>query len=201
MYFYYYEVKIPNSEEQGFFSEEKTTYPKYSTQILNLANQNAQGTRPVIVGQLSDLIQQFQGSGLAEWREWYLTGHPGAVDKATNRVWKMIDSLKKSVNNIDRDLVKKWVEDLVIVKTFTGLKFQGVIINKISSHLNLEHKLATPEEQSRGIDGYIGNTAVSIKPTTYETKRGLNEEINVPVVYYEKVKTTLNIEFEPADFI
>jgi hypothetical protein len=33
-------------------------FPKYATQLLNLANQNAQGTRPKIVGQMSELIQE-----------------------------------------------------------------------------------------------------------------------------------------------
>jgi len=39
-------------------------FPKYVTQLLNLANQNAQGTRPRVVGQMSDLIQQFPGKNL-----------------------------------------------------------------------------------------------------------------------------------------
>ncbi len=33
-------------------------FPKYTTQLINIANQNAQGTRPAVVGQLSDLIQR-----------------------------------------------------------------------------------------------------------------------------------------------
>jgi hypothetical protein len=42
-------------------------------QLLNLANQNAQGTRPKIVGQMSELIEQFGGKSLDEWERWYLT--------------------------------------------------------------------------------------------------------------------------------
>lgn len=33
-------------------------FPRYTTQILNLANQDAQGTRPRVVGQLSELIKE-----------------------------------------------------------------------------------------------------------------------------------------------
>ncbi len=36
-------------------------FPKYTTQLMNLANQNSQGTRPKVVGQMSDLIQEFDG--------------------------------------------------------------------------------------------------------------------------------------------
>ena len=34
-------------------------FPKYTTQLMNLSNQNAQGTRPKVVGQMSYLIQEF----------------------------------------------------------------------------------------------------------------------------------------------
>jgi len=36
-------------------------FPKYTTQIMNLANQNSHGTRPNVVGQMSALIVQFSG--------------------------------------------------------------------------------------------------------------------------------------------
>ena len=34
-------------------------YPKYTTQVINLANQNAGGTRPRNVGQLSELLPEY----------------------------------------------------------------------------------------------------------------------------------------------
>ncbi|HII38851.1 TPA: MjaI family restriction endonuclease, partial [Candidatus Micrarchaeota archaeon] len=49
---------LKNSELVAEISEEAKEFPKYTTQIINLANQNAQGTRPKVVGQLSELIQE-----------------------------------------------------------------------------------------------------------------------------------------------
>ena len=63
-------IRIPNSQVQELLSGKKYSYLKYVTQIMNLANQNAQGTRAKIVGQMSDLIQQFEGSTLEEWEKW-----------------------------------------------------------------------------------------------------------------------------------
>lgn len=40
---------------------------KYSTQFINLANQNAQGTKPRVVGQMTELIQEFPGNNYKEW--------------------------------------------------------------------------------------------------------------------------------------
>ena len=37
----------------------KIEFPKYTTQLMNLANQNAQGTRPKVVGTLSEIFQEY----------------------------------------------------------------------------------------------------------------------------------------------
>jgi hypothetical protein len=56
--------------------------------------------------------------------------------------------------------------------------------------------LAEPEEESGGIDGYIGGTPISIKPRSYEAKPMLPESIGVRINYYEKVKDGINLYFE-----
>lgn len=62
-------VKIKNEEVTQLLDAEVVSFPKYATQLINLANQNAQGTRPEVVGQMSDLIQEFKGRKLREWEE------------------------------------------------------------------------------------------------------------------------------------
>ena len=39
-------------------AEQSYNFPKYTTQIINQASQNMQATRPKVVGQMSELIQQ-----------------------------------------------------------------------------------------------------------------------------------------------
>jgi hypothetical protein len=189
-------LKLSNSDVQELLSGKKYTYPKYATQIMNLANQNSQGTRAKIVGQMSELIQEFEGSTLSEWEKWYLESHPDAIDNATERVYAMITSFKEAILTIDKEIVREWIEELVVVKTFSGLKFQEAILKKISLHFKNQYRLADPEEESKGIDGYIGDKPVSIKPITYRTKMGLNEVINVPIVFYDKKKNEIVIEFD-----
>jgi len=189
-------IKVPNAEIQELLSGRNYSYPKYVTQILNLANQNAQGTRPNVVGQMSDLIQEFEGTTLTEWEKWYTEGRPDAIDKATDRVYNMVSLFKEAIVTIDKDTVRRWVEELVIVKTFAGLKFQEAILKKISLHYNKPYRLAKPDEESNGIDGFIGDKPISIKPVTYKTKMGLNEVINVPIVFYDKEKSEIVIEFD-----
>lgn len=189
-------LKIPNSEVQELLSGKTYNYPIYTTQIMNLANLIAQGTRPKTVGQMSDLIQEFEGTELSEWEKWYLKSHPDAIDNATEKVYAMVTLFKDAILKIDKDIVRKWVEELVIVKTFSGLKFQEAILKKISFDLGKTYRLAKPDEESKGIDGFIGDKSISIKPMTYKTKMGLNEVINVPIVFYDKKKSEIVIEFD-----
>src|SRR3989344_4538581 len=53
-------LKIKNAELIKELIGEVKDFPKYTTQIINLANQNSQGTRPRVVGQLSELIKKCQ---------------------------------------------------------------------------------------------------------------------------------------------
>ena len=188
-------LKISNSEAQELLAGETYSYPKYATQLMNLANQNAQGTRAKIVGQMSDLIQEFEGTSMEEWRTWYLDGHPDAIDNATEKVYAMVTLFQEAILKINKETVRDWIEELVVVKTFSGLKFQEAILKKIALHYKKTYRLAKPDEESKGIDGYIGDLAVSIKPITYKTKMGLNENIEVPIIFYEKKKNEIVVEF------
>lgn len=192
-------VRIPNCEVQGLLSGKLYTYPKYATQIMNLANQNSQATRKNIVGQMSDLIQEFKGADMPEWEVWYLAKHPEAINNATEKVFSMITLFKAAILNIDKENIHKWIEELVIVKTYSGLKFQEAILKKLSLNLNKSYRLATPSEESKGIDGFIGDKAISVKPITYKTKLGLNECIDVPIIFYDKKKSEIVIEFDIND--
>src|SRR5690625_3891890 len=113
-------LNIKLEEARELLTGENYNYPKYTTQLMNLANQNSQATRPRNVGQLSDLIHEFKGNKLEEWKEWYLEKYPNTIDEATNKVFKMIKNLEKSIAQIDEEMVRKWVKELIIVKTFSG---------------------------------------------------------------------------------
>jgi hypothetical protein len=185
---------IKNSELIAEISGEAKAFPKYTTQIINLANQNAQGTRPKVVGQLSELIQQCPYKEYEKWKEWYLKQNPDAIRNATDKVFGMVEELKKAINHIDKAMVMKWVEDLVIDKTFIGLKFQESILKRVAKMKNTSYRLSSPEEESKGVDGFIGKVPVSIKPATYKTKPMLNEKISAKFIFYEKRKDGIDVD-------
>lgn len=191
---------IKNEEMITLNGSENPNFPKYTSQLINWANQNAQGTRPRVVGQLSELFPEYERNcdmvSVDSWRSWYLEHHPKAIEEATNRIFAQVENLKEAIKLIDREMIQKWVEDLVISKTYNGLYVQKAILCKLAEIRGENYRLANPEEEARGIDGYVGKTAYSIKPDTYKTMRRLSEDIKVNMIYYTKKKAGLTIEVE-----
>ena len=191
---------LKNESIENYNDSEGYVFPKYTSQLINWANQNAQGTRPVVVGQMSDLFPEFMASGsdmtIEAWKDWYVKKQPEAFNKATAKIYAQIKNLQEAIKLVDEDLVRNWVEDLVINKTFNGLYVQKAILASLAERLNTSYRLASPDEESQGIDGYVGDTPYSVKPDTYKTMGRLSEVIGVKMIYYTKTKTGLKLEIE-----
>ena len=193
-------LKLQNSEVEKLSNASQYDFPKYATQFINLINSNAQGTRPNVVGQMSELIQEFDGHTLDEWIKWYTERNPDAVANATERIYATYEKMRDAFNAIDKQMIENWVKDLVYTKTFCGLKFQGAIIAAIANEIGKTWRLANIEEESKGIDGYIGDQPIQIKSDTYKLESRLSEKIDVPIVYYAKKKDGISINYNPLDF-
>ncbi|TXJ37882.1 MjaI family restriction endonuclease [Brachyspira aalborgi] len=193
-------LTIKNEELLELNESSTPQFPKYTSQLINLANQNAQGTRPKVVGQLSELFQEYQKNtdeiSIDTWKKWYLSKYPKAIEDATNRIYEQIQNLKNAITLIDRNMIQKWVEDLIITKTYNGLYIQKAILSKIAKIKQKDFRLAKTEEEAIGIDGYIDNVPYSIKPDTYKTMNCLSESIEVKIIYYTKTKSGIEIEFD-----
>ena len=191
---------IKNEDIEAYNESDSFPFPKYTSQLINLANQNAQGTRPAVVGQMSDLFQEFRETkkkkSIAGWRRWYTQRYPDAFFNATEKIWTQINNLQNAIFFIDKDMVEKWVEDLVIYKTFNGLYVQKAILAFLAKKNGTAYRLATPLEESQGIDGYVGDVPYSVKPDTYRTMERLSETIDVKKIFYTKTKVGLKIEVE-----
>jgi len=187
-------IKIKNEELVQELIGTKRDFPKYVRPLLNLANRYSKGTVPSVVGQMTELIKECPEKTYEEWVKWYKNKYPEALNNATEKISEMIDKFKRVLDSIDKNAIKSWVEDLVLDKTYVGLKFQEIIIKKVAGIVRNRYRLATPEEEARGIDGMIGNISVSVKPITYKTKDALTEKIEAKIIFYEKTKEGLEID-------
>ncbi|MBB6646091.1 MjaI family restriction endonuclease [Halobellus ruber] len=190
-------IRLSEEEREELVADIDPEFPKYTTQIMNTANQNSQGTRPPTVGQLSAIIEEYKEEHpegeYEDWVNFYFENYDGEkrIEEATDKVFEMVVKMREAAEEIDREMVNRWVKDLVLYKTYTGLgRNEEAILNKLSQEYDLPYEVGTAEDESKGIDGYLGKQPVSIKPTTYKQKSRLQEEIQAPIVYYEDYSTT-----------
>lgn len=201
-------IKLDEDERERLVADIDPDFPKYTTQIMNPANQNAQGTRPKVVGQMNELIEEFKEEypegGYEEWEQFYLEQYNGdeRIEEATDRTYEMVVKMREAAMEIDREMVREFIEDLVLYKTYSGLgRNEEAILKKISEEYNIGYKLGTAADESKGIDGYLDDQPVSVKPITYQQKDQLQENIDVPIVYYEEYKTndSLKLHLDELD--
>lgn len=162
------------------------SYEKYVSPLINMANGYSHATRPKHVGQVTELIRECKPRDFDEWRDWYLRRYPTAIDEATDRVVTMLEQLRDAMNDIDRETVRRWITELVLEKTFIGLRVERAILEEAAQTLGKTLRVSSPEDESRGIDGYLDGRPVSVKPTTYKTMDTLSETIDARMIYYEK---------------
>ena len=83
---------LKNENIESYNESDTFSFPKYTSQLINWANQNAQGTRPVVVGQMSELFPEFMSSGeeitIENWHDWYVERYPDAFEKATDKIYQ-----------------------------------------------------------------------------------------------------------------
>lgn len=187
-------IRIKNKELIEELTGDAREFPRYTRQIINIANQNAQGTRPRVVGQLSELIKECPEKTYEGWKRWYLEKHPEAISNAVEKVSNMVDKLKEAIGLIDRKMIRDWIEELVLEQTFIGLRFQEAILKKVAKLKREPCRMSEADDERRGIDGYIGKVPVSIKPMSYKTKNMLPESIEAKVIFYEKKKSGLDVD-------
>lgn len=158
---------------------------KYIGSVINLANSFSQATRPKYVGQMSELIQNFRNDcashEVSDWEEYY--NGDDKIDAASDRIWECVLAIKENLNHLTKDDVREWTHDLIINKTHLGLQIQLDVLKLCAN--GQSYRLANVEEEAKGIDGFIGDEPVSIKPNTYKKTINYGKE-NIPyrIIYY-----------------
>lgn len=191
------EFRISEEERERLVAEEvqefPIEFPKYTTQLLNPANRFAQSTRDDVVGNMSELIEEFREEHpegtFEDWVNFYFEEYDGEqrIQDATEKMYPMVEKMKEAFEQVDRDMTRDFIRDLVLFKTYEGFDIQEAVLRKLGEKFDVETRRATAEEERQGIDGYIGDQPVQIKAETY--KDNLQDNIAVPIVYYDENKS------------
>jgi len=98
---------------------------------------------------MSDLIREFPDESFGQWRSWHTRRAPRSIDNATERVYDMLLAFKYAISRIERRMVKRWVKNAVLNKTFAGLRFQESILKRLAANWQQEETFATEFRHQR----------------------------------------------------
>jgi hypothetical protein len=175
-------------------------YPKYLSQLINLANSNSHATRPKNVGSMVDMVPKFKKK--KDWEKFYRCEHYDKINFAVETIDKAMNKLRRVFYEVppleQRKYIRIWVEDLIFNKSFVGINAQMSILPFLAEQEGKEYRFATIDEEAKGIDGFIGDDAVSLKPKSYKSKGLLPEKINCKIIYYNITKRK-DVEFDYED--
>lgn len=143
---------------------------------------------------MSELIQQFRDEcdshEIDDWEKFY--DGEDKIAAAATKNWELILAIKENFSELTKEDVYAWTKDLIINKTHSGLQIQLDVLKLCAD--DKPYRLANKEEESKGIDGFIAEEPVSIKPNTYKkTINAGKESIPYRIIYYTNGKKGLKI--------
>jgi hypothetical protein len=168
----------------NILKKQKINYPREFYGIINQLNRSSHSTSPKRIGKVHNLFKQRKFRSLGEWEKWYNNHYPGTINKSINTIYDALiigTDPSLAYRRRYKKFIRKFVKNLVINQTYTGLKIQEVILIKLSQIMRKNFKWSSGKEDSSGVDGYIGNIPISIKPKTSRE----NKKPGTKRVYYE----------------
>ena len=178
-------------------------FPKYTTSILNKANRFAGATEPDVCGSMHELVAEFRvrhpTGNFDDWVRFYMNQKDGKkrLDRSSRLLYSKVHKMRKSFNRVDEAMCRRYVEDLVLYKSYNGFNIQRQVLNRLGERYGVEVKQAPKSVESDGVDGYVASEPVSVKPVTYPDD--LKDNISVPIVYYDTRGDTDYIEIKDSE--
>lgn len=156
---------------EDLFPTKIREWPKYSTQLLNLCNQNGRGTTPKNIGSLKELWTRMVSEGIRpsveNWFD-YLNDNYGheIVEGATDRIWSMAQKMDLD-HKLTKDMCHDYAMEIIYIKTALGMAMEEQAVMRAAEYLKSDYRLSTKEEESQGIDAWINKIPVQVKPDDY----------------------------------
>lgn len=187
-------LKLTAKNYRGVSQRSIREWPKYSTQLLNIANQNCKGTDIKLIGSMKELWLEMRGQGirgtLSNWKKFYLSKKGKKVLKQSSE--KVYDMLKKmKIHWIDEEMCHDYIKEMVFNKTHMGMAGEEMAVEAVAKYFKMKYHFSNAQEEAQGIDAWIGNVPVQVKPHDSVKKHHVRNHADVNktlVITYESKK-------------
>lgn len=188
-------IKLTAKNYRNVIQRQRIEWPKYMTQLLNIATQNSQAFRPKYIGPVVETFRQMRESSipgtLKNWEKYYKK-HIGEkkLIEAGRKIHAMC--LKMGIQWIGEDMCIEYAKETAYNKTHMGYGGQEMAVEVAAKYFGLSVRWPTPEEDSQeGIDAWIGEFPVQVKPHDSVSKAHIYNHANTQthlVITYENKK-------------
>ena len=172
-------------ENENTLQSQKAEFKIYEKLIINSINQTAGGTKPRVVGQMSDLVPKFRDYCIKNnisitsknWKKWYLDRYLSNFENSLSKLKDMLEKFKKAINEINDKTLEKWLNNFLFIENIGGLLIQDIIMNYIKTEYpKYSIRAAIPSEESKNIDIIINNKAYQVKPLSIKQGTSFNQQ-------------------------
>jgi hypothetical protein len=141
--------------------------------ILNNAYNQSCNCGTKVLGDMSEITSSFEGGSYDDFIEYYYRVHDGKK-RRRQAVKRMAENIIKRVRAVGGDVpdskAVKWSNRYIhsmLVNSYRGFMDEARAIELVADELGEEWRVASSDEESDGIDGYIGDQSVQVKPLSY----------------------------------
>lgn len=191
-------IKLTAKHYRGVAQPNRRQWPVYAKQLLNIATQNSKAANPKEIGSVKELWLKMRSQGingtLDNWTKFYQKERGGeeCLEKSGKKVYVMMQ--KMGVSWITEDMCIDYIKELAYNKTHMGLGGEEMAIQAIAKYYKLPYRFSNAQEESQGIDGWIGDSPVQVKPHDSAFKAHVHnhpDKDKVLLVTYDKDEETV----------
>ena len=169
-------------------------FPELTSDLISLANHLSKATTRKKLGNPGAVIEEFKGKTFEDWERFYEQKRPGALDTASREIYSAIEKLREALELVDEELVRHWVEEAVLKRTYAAWRIQETILKYIAKLQGKSFRQADDQESTAGIDGFIDERPFCVHPVSRYFKSPPEEQDpKMDVVYFEKAKRGLKV--------
>jgi hypothetical protein len=190
-------IKLTAKHFASVTKRHRSEFPVNTKPILNIAVQNSRCTRVEVVGSMKEFFSEFLkdkkvGKSVDDWESWYYTNKNGKqrIQDSTDVLLAYLNKMPLDHKVFTRDIAKAYVLDLVINKTHYGMSGEYHAIAAAAKYFKLPHRYSTAEEEKQGIDGWIGEYPVQVKPADsvqkHHVRNGADTDKTLVLTYEAK---------------
>ncbi len=160
-------IKLTAKHFKGVVHRQRREWPKYSTQLLNIAGQNCKAFDVKKVGSAKETWLEMRSQGIPgtfeNWCNFY-NSKPFAKNLPTQaqRLYEMIQ--KMQINGITLEMCDDYIKEVIYNKTHMGLGGEEMALQAVAEYYEQPLRFSTAEEEAQGIDGWIGTKPAQVKP-------------------------------------